>query len=300
MLRLVRFVAYRLRTHPLLGRWALRLIPDCHWTLPLAGLGPFRIRLRRNRSLWLRDPLDSERFPFAMLRQLVRPGDVVYDVGANLGLYSRYLVSLGARQVIAFEPVEENRRLLAANLALGQSGERVTVQPFALADADGAADFQLDDWQSTSGTLSQVTGGGPSLARQNLNLGPVSRSVPCRRLDTLVAAGLPAPDVIKIDVEGAEALVLRGAERLLRQGAPRLLIELHGAENAREVLSILLASGYACSGQVSEHIHPAGYSALDESVLPRVQGLYDVHFVAASRHAADLPGSPTDSAASQG
>ncbi|HEY0552851.1 MAG TPA: hypothetical protein VGG20_01190, partial [Thermoanaerobaculia bacterium] len=105
MISLIRSIAYALRTRPLLGRWALRMIPDVPWVLNVEGIGAFRIRLRRNRSLWLRKPLESESFPFAMLRHLVRPGDVVYDCGANLGLYDRFLVStLGAGRVVAFEP----------------------------------------------------------------------------------------------------------------------------------------------------------------------------------------------------
>ena len=57
------------------------------------AIGLFRIRARRNRSFWLRDPLAQERFPLAALRALVRPGDVVYDVGANIGLYTRFFAA---------------------------------------------------------------------------------------------------------------------------------------------------------------------------------------------------------------
>jgi FkbM family methyltransferase len=265
------------------------VIPDWPWTIEIARLGRFRIRLRRNRSFWLRDPWQSESFPFAMLRHLVRPGDVVYDVGANLGLYCRYLAALGAAEVIAFEPVEENRALLARNLALGGIGERVRVLPVAVADADRRALFQLDDRQSASGALSQVTGGAPSLGRRNLGLGPLTAEVECRSLDSLAAAGLPPPDVIKIDVEGAEALVLRGALGLLRRRSPRLLIELHGAPVAREVLAMLFELGYACAGKVSARLDPSGFRRLDAAVLPAIEDLYDVHFVAAAGSAAELP-----------
>jgi FkbM family methyltransferase len=291
LIPLIRYMAYALRTRPALGRWALRMIPDVPWTLNLDGIGPFRVRLRRNRSLWLRNPQESESFPFAMLRHFVRPGEVVYDCGANLGLYDRFLVSnLGAGRVVAFEPSEENRRFLAANLALGKIGDRTTVLPFALADEDGTAEFQVDDVQTTSGALSRVTGGEASEGRRNLRLAPLTIRVPCRRLDTVVAEErLPPPDVIKIDVEGAEGLLLRGATGLLRERGPRLVVELHGAGVAREVLELLFAQGYACAGKVGPHLHPAGYGPIDPSMLPRVRGLYDVHFIAASRDPANLP-----------
>jgi FkbM family methyltransferase len=287
----IQSIAYALRTRPLLGRWALRMIPDIPWVFTIEGIGPFRVRLRRNRSFWLRKPLESESFPFAMLRRFVRPGDVVYDCGANLGLYDRFLVSaLQAGRVVAFEPVEENRRFLAANLALGGIADRVTVLPMALADEDGVVEFQVDDVQTTSGTLSRVTGGAPSEGRRNLRLAPLTDQVLCRRLDTVVREErLPLPDVIKIDVEGAEALLLRGAAGILSERGPRLVVELHGAAVAREVLGLLFTQGYACAGKVGGHLHPAGYGRLDLSMLPRVEGLYDVHFIAASRDPADLP-----------
>jgi FkbM family methyltransferase len=291
MIARIRSLAYVLRTRPVLGRWALRMIPDIPWTVRVEGLGPFRVRLRRNRSWWLRKPLESESFPFAMLRHLVRPGDVVYDCGANLGLYARFLASsLGAGRVVAFEPSADNRRFLAANLALGGIADRVTVLHTALADEDGMAEFQVDDMQTSSGTLSKVTGGMASEGRRNLRLAPLTDQVLCRRLDTVVAElGLPLPDVIKIDVEGAEALVLEGAAGVLRERWPSLVVELHGARVAREVLSFLDDLGYSCAGKVNPHIHPDGYGRVDRSVLPRVQGVYDIHFLVATRNPADLP-----------
>lgn len=291
MLSVVRNLAYRLRTRPVLGRWALRAIPDVPWTLPVDGIGQFRLRLRRNRSLWLRTPLESESFPFAMLRHLVRPGDVVYDAGANLGLYARYLVStLGAGRVVAFEPVPDNRALLAENLRLGGIEDRVTVMPMALADEDGEAEFQVDDMQSASGTLSRVTGGEACVGRQNLGLGPLTARVPVRRLDTLIGeAGLPLPAVIKIDVEGAEGLLLRGAARLLREHSPRLLVELHGVSCIRDVLGLLDGMGYSCAGKVSPRFARLGYARVDASFLPRIEDMYDVHFLVAARDPADLP-----------
>jgi FkbM family methyltransferase len=297
MLGLLRSVGYRLRTRPLLGRWALRLIPDVPWTLHVEGIGPLRVRLRRHRSLWLREPLESEQLPFAVLRHFVRPGDVVYDAGANIGLYARYLVqSLGAGRVVCFEPAAENRELLRRNVELGGIGgirgigDRVTLLPFALADADGTAEFQVDDMQSASGTLSRVTGGEACVGRRNLGLGPLTARVECRRLDSVLAEGkVPPPDVMKIDVEGAEALLLDGADRLLAEHGPRLLIELHGAAVAREVLLALAGHGYSCVAKVSQEIDPSGLAAVDAATAPRVTGLYDVHFIAAARDARDLP-----------
>src|SRR5262245_6726420 len=82
-----------LRARPALGRIALQCVPDVATRIDIEAIGPFYIRLRSNRSFWLRDPLTHERMVFGGLQRLVRPGDVVYDVGANLGLYARFLVA---------------------------------------------------------------------------------------------------------------------------------------------------------------------------------------------------------------
>jgi FkbM family methyltransferase len=176
------------------------------------------------------------------------------------------------------------------NIALAGIGGQVTLMAMALADEDGTVEFQVDDAQSSSGTLDKVTGGEPCVGRQNLGLGPRTTKVLCRRLDTLLAEGaLPPPHVIKIDVEGAEALLLRGAERLLREHSPKLLIELHGIREIRDVLALLDRMGYAVAGKVEPHLHPSGYGRVDASMAPRIQGQYDIHFMVAAKDPADLP-----------
>jgi FkbM family methyltransferase len=288
---LIRRAALLLRSRPYLGRAALMLIPDVRWRIDLPEVGPFQIRLRRNRSYWLRDPLRMEHFPFAMLRQLVRPGDVVYDIGANLGLYTRYLASvLAAGEVVAFEPASYNLAALAHNLALGGVAERVQVLAVALADRDEIAAFQIDDMQSSSGTLDRVTGGEPAEGRRLLRLAPRTEQVVVRRLDTVMEEeGLEPPQVVKVDVEGAEAMVLRGAAGLLREESPRLLIELHGVEAARGVLTLLHDCGYACCGKVNRSIHPGGYGPVGPHLIPHLADPYDIHFIVAACDAADLP-----------
>lgn len=293
MKALARAIAYKLRTRPVLGRLALKLVPDARIRVQIDGIGPFVVRLRTNRSYWLRNPLTSEHFPFAMLSRLVRPGDVVYDAGANMGLYCRFFAGpLGAGRVIAFEPMSANRPMLAKNLVLGGIEDRVTVLPLALSDADEETLFQVDDMQSSSGTLDKVTHGEACVGRKNLALPPLTERVAARRLDTVIREhALPPPAVIKIDVEGAEALVLRGAENALRTHRPKLFVELHGAEEARAVLGFLLELGYHCRGTVGAHIHASGFGDVDASTLPRIEGMYDLHFLVAAMDAAELPSS---------
>src|SRR5579863_3672607 len=121
------------RTTPWLGRIALKSIPDLKWHINVKPIGKMSIRLRQHRMYWLRPPLTSEVFMLGALKELVRKGDVVYDVGANIGLYSRFLIQyFEASRVYAFEPIEGNRRLLKENLELGGCTSQVSILPYAV------------------------------------------------------------------------------------------------------------------------------------------------------------------------
>jgi FkbM family methyltransferase len=120
----------------------------------------------------------------------------VWDVGAHVGGWT---VPLAAHcDVVAIEPVTENIQRLRENL--DRNDRDADIRPVALADADGYRSI------GPANTLSHS-------ARYELGRGPGQTRV--RRGATLVAEGVPAPDAIKVDVEGAELAVLRGLGSLL-------------------------------------------------------------------------------------
>lgn len=271
------------RTTPWVGRVVLRSIPDWAWKVSIDRIGKMEIRLRRNRGYWLRSPLSNDGFMMGALARLVHPGDVVYDIGANIGLYSRFLVQeFKASKVYAFEPMSENRPQLNRNLVIGGCLDQVVVLPFAVADEDGTAEFQVDTLTSNSGSLDAVTHGRASQSHVQYDLPPVSETVQVFRLDSLIAnQNLFPPNVVKIDIEGAEAMALRGAPKLLSETKPQLVVELHGAEVAREVLQILWDCGYCCFGYLEvsgRHV----YKKLEPTDLISITGKYSLHFIAAT------------------
>ena len=203
-------------------RLALVVIPDITVPIKVHPIGWMTIRLKQHRLFWTRDFLTREAFMLGALKRLIRPGDVVYDVGANIGLYTRFIAHFGASRIIAFEPKAENRKLLSLNVV----GLPVEIIPLALADRDGEEDFQVDNVWSYTGVLNRVAGGLPSVGRRYYGLPPLVERVSVARLDGL--QHLSPPNLIKFDVEGAEALVLGGANRSLQQHRPRLVIEMHG------------------------------------------------------------------------
>lgn len=232
------------------ARLALRAVPDVPVTTNVPELGRFRFGLRRHRWLLGANCLGGHATTLATFHRLVRPGDTFYDVGANIGYYTRFVVRhLPVARVISFEPMSANVRLLRANVEIGGYADRVRVFPFALGDAERREDLQVDDMSDGSAVLTSISGGRPSEGRRHLGLAPKTEPIEVLRMDDVVAReSLPPPNVIKIDTEGAEASVLRGAMETLRRHRPRLAVSLHGAERGAEALAALADAGYACYG----------------------------------------------------
>jgi FkbM family methyltransferase len=166
----------------------------------------------------------------AVMRRLVRPGDVVFDIGANLGVHTVMLArAVGPHgRVVAFEPNAEILPLLERTL---QALPNVVLQPCALSDERKESTLfvppddtmaSLADW--TSG---ERTGGDRRSGAAR------AHAVRCqeRRLDELIESeGIPAPDFVKCDVEGAELLVFKGGRVTLdRPDAPIILFETNAA-----------------------------------------------------------------------
>lgn len=281
-----------LRTQKTLGRWALRAIPDVRRQIRIAPIGPFYIRLRRNRSFWLRHPLTHEGAVLGGLRALIRPGDTVYDIGANIGLYARFMAHFGAARIVAFEPMSENRPLFEANMRLGGIAGRVTLLPLALADKDGQESFQIDRVTTGSAALDRVTGGHASESHAQYGLAAATETVEVRTLDSLLAArpDLPPPRVMKIDIEGAETLCLRGAINTLRAHGPRLVIELHNpaADVRREVVETLDRLGYFIHGYTFADPARRAWRRITPAMLGELGDLFDLHHVFASKDEGDV------------
>ena len=174
------------------------------WSLVSAGSGHWNGRKEAAR--------------LRLLDRLVRPGDVVWDVGAHHGYVALVAAARVAPtgEVHAFEPSSRNRRLLERHLAWNHV-TNVRVHPFALAATDGRSSF---GGAGTSKTLSLGGDGGAGDGEQ----------VEVRSAKRLVADRVCAPpSVLKIDVEGAEAEVLRGAAGVVPPEAC-MLIAVHSAE----------------------------------------------------------------------
>jgi FkbM family methyltransferase len=176
-------------------------------------------------------------FDFAV--RFVRPGSVVWDIGANCGVFAFSAASLAGRtgKVIAVEPDRFLTELLHRTSAeLPASSAAVTVLGCAAADRLGAAALNIAMRGRSTNFLERVQG--------RSDAGGVRRSetVLTLTLDWM-SSEFPPPTVLKIDVEGAEALVLRGASKLLSSARPVVLCEVSDDTRA-EVLQCLRRLDY--------------------------------------------------------
>jgi FkbM family methyltransferase len=153
-----------------------------------------------------------------------RMGAVVYDVGANVGLVAVPLARhVGQRgTIVCFEPVAENYRRLRRNIALNGLTNCV-VHQLALGDTTGTVQIAREVSHGSSSGNAVLVSASPNLERYD-----AIATVPIERLDDVVEhEGLPLPNVIKLDVEGAEVGFLAGARKTLRAARPVILGEFN-------------------------------------------------------------------------
>ena len=155
------------------------------------------------------------------MRGEVRRGGVFYDIGANIGFYSLIASSIvgPTGRVLAFEPGNFNLPFLRENAA--QVGN-VEVCDFAIGKSDGSMTFDRRGGAMSGRLLSDTVQAVDPTA------------VKVRSIDSLVSAGFPQPDVLKIDIEGGEIDALEGAVATLRR-RPVILLELHQGEKANGI-----------------------------------------------------------------
>lgn len=173
------------------------------------------------------------------LQEALLPGMVAYDVGANIG----YLTLLMARavgtggQVFAFEALPANVERLRRNVELNDLQDRVTVVAAAVLDRPGTVRFLL----GPSGGTGKAEG---SAGREFTARGIIE--VPAVALDDFIySQGHPAPQVLKMDIEGGEVRAFAGMKETLQRARPLLFLELHGQRSARVAWETLTACDYS-------------------------------------------------------
>jgi FkbM family methyltransferase len=203
----------------------------------------------------------------AWIERTVKPGDVFYDVGANVGAYS-FVAKFAVEEtglVYAFEPSTPTFMALAENVWLNRCVDSVIPMQLGLSDKTAllllhgqrAAGASMNVWGASA--PEKAAAGGPNW----------SQHVLCYALDDLIAQfGLRPPTHIKIDVDGVENRVIAGARRTLRAGTLRtLLIEARDTKQSHEeIIQPVLDAGFVVTEK-----HPRGENWVNH-IFERPQG----------------------------
>jgi FkbM family methyltransferase len=151
-------------------------------------------------------------------------GSILWDVGANIGLYSVYAAKTRGCRVWAFEPSVFNLELLARNVALNGLATDVCIVPVALSDKLASSQMRLTttDWGGALSTFGEKFGWDGKEIRQVFEFKTIGLTMEdaIRRLD------IPQPDYIKMDVDGVEHLILAGGGSVLGK-VKQVLIEVN-------------------------------------------------------------------------
>lgn len=174
------------------------------------------------------------------LKNLVRPGDVAIDIGANLGYYSRIISGLigSAGKVYAVEPVEPVLEVLAHNL---RRCRNVEILPYALGRENRTV-VMINDSARYTGYLGTGQNRVPE-EDETPNIQAETYEVEMRRGSELFA-GLARLDFIKCDIEGYETVVIPEMAGIIERHLPIVLLETGGA-NRRPMIELFRNLGYA-------------------------------------------------------
>ncbi|MBK6379327.1 MAG: FkbM family methyltransferase [Chitinophagaceae bacterium] len=206
-------------------RWAIKI---CRYVfrqqfLPVMA-GPLQKYLWSTASSY--DYLLGEYEDPATLKLFIswlKPDSVFYDVGSNVGFHS-----LTANKVIesgkiyAFEPMPSVRQVFEKHISLNQKfmiTNNITILPFAISNNEKQVEFSNDRVHRDGNTY---------IKESYIYSGTENKiTVQCQSIDGLIKQGYDKPDIIKIDVEGAEFDVLTGAKNTLQQYRPNILLATH-------------------------------------------------------------------------
>lgn len=181
-------------------------------------------------------------------RGMVRSGDVVVDVGANVGMFTRKALSRGAKLVVAVEPNPELVVCLRRNFEKEIAEGKVVVYPKGLWDRDAELMLTTNDAHASAANSVAIPRGGK---------GPV---VPLTTMDKMVEElQLMRIDMVKMDIEGAEPQALRGARNTLQKNRPRMAIATeHRESDVTEIPAIVGEMAPSAKVSFSSHCTNVG------------------------------------------
>jgi FkbM family methyltransferase len=196
---------------------------------------------------------EKEPETIAFLNTLTKDS-ILWDVGANIGIYSIYAGKVAGARVYSFEPSMMNLELLFRNVQENNLGNQVTIVPIALSNKNSVLDLFMSredlHWAGAHNSIGQnINQGGKEMDRPK-----TSSQISATGSNLISNFALPTPTHIKIDVDGLESLVIQGLEDYL-ENIKFILVEID-AKNLNENLNIstlLTSKNYSRISEVSGH-----------------------------------------------
>lgn len=170
---------------------------------------------------------------------LVKPGEIIYDIGANIGFLTLLFAKMTgpSGHVYAFEAFPENIMRLTNNIERNGFQNWTTVIPAAVLNKTGPVEFFI----GPSTNVGKVKG---SAGRDSISY-EGSIQVEGISIDEYIQRSrIPPPNIIKLDIEGGEVLALPGMQELLKNHHPIVMIEIHGREASQVAWDMLRMEKY--------------------------------------------------------
>jgi FkbM family methyltransferase len=200
----------------------------------------------------------------------LRPGDVLFDIGANVGTYSLIAAARHGDSVCiyAVEPGGANYAQLCRNIVLNGFQRVITPLPIALSDRTGLDTFNYSTL--LPGGALHTLGADPRASAEGPFKSAFSHAIVALTLDTAIQLlGLPSPTHIKIDVDGSELRVLHGAAQALKS-CRSILIEIDPADGDANLIALFLGGeGFVVSARHSRHNPSKAFASLQYWVFTR-------------------------------
>ena len=188
-------------------------------------------------------------FIYKELQDYDLTGAVFWDIGAHFGYHSFSFASLVGEsgRVYAFEPNPFNRHRFTMHMKKNPvQAMRITLNPIALSDVNGESIFVFsEDVDGSSSSGSHLEGAVTPLAISTYARFK-QEAVECQTIDSFISTtGAQIPQFMKIDVEGAEMMVLRGGKNFFAQHQPVIFMEVHNITLMFAVHAFFIGLGYS-------------------------------------------------------
>jgi FkbM family methyltransferase len=213
-----------------------------HWTGDKLRLHSFK-----HKGYWWHGRR-REQETIMRFQKLIEPGSVVVEIGGHIGYFAVLYAHLVGKdgKVFVFEPGENNLPYLRANLA---SKPQAQIIEKAVSNEDGTVTFWLENLSGQNNSIIEdyyLLDGNIELAGMGAHVSKRAVHVPCTTLDSFAATLADDGkqiDFVKIDVEGAELLVLQGASALLAKRRTPIMVEVTREEEA--IFALMTQANYA-------------------------------------------------------